>query len=205
MTHMTTLPIPPSDAQAPVTFSFHPRLTLPAHARWAKTPVHAPVAGDAGVELETHLCFVAGTRLITREGRLPVERLSAGKTVWTLQNGFQPLRAMGRSTIRLSKRCFARRPVLLRKDALRPGAPLRDIRIPPRLNLLVDDWINEPDLNEAGCFVSAAKLIEQDRAQRDLHCKSVTYFYLVFDKPEIVETEGLLSQIPASEKVNECA
>ena len=197
MTKLTALRISDPD-HLPVPLSFHPRLTLPIEARRASVPTHAPIAGDVGTDLDARLCFVAGTRLITREGRLAVEKIKEGDLVWTLENGFQTVRSIGRQKVRLSKSCFLRRPVVLRKDALRPGAPLRDIRVSPRVKFLVDDWINEPDLNEAGNYVTASQLIEQDRAERDLYCKSVTYFFITFDAPQVVETEGLLSHVPSA-------
>ena len=206
MTHMTRITSDPSsDAPAQVNFSFHPRLTVPVGFRWAVDGRGVPSSGDAGVALDERLCIVAGTRLITRAGRVPVERLAQGDMVWTLENGFQPLLSAGRHTVRFGGKTFARRPVILRKDALRPGAPMQDIRLSPKTKLLVDDWINEPDLNAPGTYVTGAQLIEQDRAERDLHCKSVTYFFLEFETPQVVECEGLLSRIPQSTPVSQVA
>ena len=206
MTQMTTssCELPTRDA-AQVKFSFHPRLTVPVGHRWAKRATHVPCRGDAGVALDERLCIVAGTRLITREGRLPVERLAKGDMVWTLENGFQPLLGAERHTVRFGGKTFARRPVILRKDALRPGAPLQDIRLSPKTKLLADDWINEPDLNAPGTYVTGAQLIEQDRVERDLHCKSVTYFALKFAASQVVECDGLLARIPQNMALSQAA
>ena len=120
-------------------------------------------------------------------------------------NGLQPLLGAERHTVRFGGKTFARRPVILRKDALRPGAPLQDIRLSPKTKLLADDWINEPDLNAPGTYVTGAQLIEQDRVERDLYCKSVTYFALKFAASQVVECDGLLARIPQNMALSQAA
>lgn len=46
------------------------------------------------------VCFLAGTEIETNHGPCPVERLRAGDTLRTLHHGLQPLRWIGRSTVR---------------------------------------------------------------------------------------------------------
>lgn len=189
-----TIPQSATPAQTrPVTLNYHPRLTLPAEVRRAKYPCEA-VLPKQRVDLDEGLCLTAGTRLITNAGRLPVEKFALGTRVWTLENGFQPLVRIRRCVVRLTPCHFAQRPVVLRRDALGSGAPMRDIRLAPQQSLMVDDWGNDPNIRGQDQEVSAGELIERDRAERDLKCKSVTYFCLGFESPQIVEAEGLLSR-----------
>lgn len=194
MTDVTTLQTMPSQPSAVPVFSYHPRLTLPAHIRQAVQPAALP---DPAANLfpDSGLCLTAGTRLITSQGRLSVERFQVGTQVWTLENGFQPVIKLARHALRLTPGSFAHRPVVLRRDALGKGAPLRDIRLAPKQALIVDDWTHEPEINDTERDVSAAQLIERDRAARDLKCKSVTYVWLGFDAPQVVEAEGLLTRV----------
>jgi len=177
-----------------VVFSYHPRLTLPAHIRQATRPELPPLK-PKDLLPDNGLCLTSETRLMTSTGRLSAERFRLGTQVWTLENGFQPIAALSRHAVRLSAGSFAQRPVILQRDALGRGAPLRDIRLAPKQSLIVDDWTHEPNINSLEQDVSAKQLIERDRAARDLKCKSVTYIWLRFADPQVVEAEGLLTRV----------
>lgn len=193
MTDVTTLQPSAKARAASAVFSYHPRLTLPAHIRQAVRPASQPVVGE-DLFPDNGVCLTAGTRLITAAGRLSVERFALETKVWTLENGFQPIVEIARQAVRLSPALFAQRPVILRRDALGRGAPLRDIRLAPKQRLIVDDWTHEPEINKIEQDVTAKQLIERDRAARDLKCKSVTYVWFRFSAPQVVEAEGLLTR-----------
>ena len=193
MSNTTTLQDGRSKRSAAVVFSYHPRLTFPAHVRQAQSFETEDAAEEAGPK--SGLFLTAGTRLITATGRLSVEKFNVGTKVWTLENGFVPVMEVKRRAIRLSPAQFAQRPVILQRNALGAGAPMRDIRMAPKQALIVDDWTHEPEINKTEKDVTAAQLIERDRAARDLKCKSVTYVWLRFDAPQVVEAEGLLTRV----------
>lgn len=44
-------------------------------------------------------CFGPGTDILTRSGNVPADQISPGDLVWTLNDGFQPVRWTGRSTV----------------------------------------------------------------------------------------------------------
>ncbi len=78
------------------------------------------------------VCFLAGTRIATPAGAVPVERLRAGDPVCLADGGSAPVRWVGHSTVAAR---FADRlrvfPVRIRAGALGPNLPHRDLLLSP--------------------------------------------------------------------------
>ena len=87
-------------------------------------------------------CFTPGTLIETPDGPRPVETLSAGDMVLTLDNGPRRLTWAGRThvpSLRLALHPQLR-PVLIRAHALGRGRPARDMQVSPQHRILVDGW-----------------------------------------------------------------
>lgn len=78
------------------------------------------------------ICFLAGTRIATPEGEVPVEALRPGDPVLTADGRSVPVRFVGRKTAEGGFDGAARRvPVRIRAGALDEAVPRRDLLLPP--------------------------------------------------------------------------
>src|SRR5262249_50573383 len=85
-------------------------------------------------------CFVVGTRIATPNGEMAVEALHEGDLVTTLAGEAKRIRWIGRGDAPLSdaNRCDLA-PVIVRRDALGPGMPSRDLHLTRKHAVLVED------------------------------------------------------------------
>ena len=152
------------------------------------------VADDLGntdtgvVEMTTVPCFVAGTLIETLEGLLPVEDLEPGTQVRTRDNGFQPLRWIGRSERRAKG---ADAPVVFAAGAL--GAH-DEIELSPCHRVLMASNRAEFLFGSAQVLVKAKDLVNGTSIRRRADGRSVPYVHLLFDQHEIVCGNGLFSE-----------
>lgn len=145
-------------------------------------------SGASGnVESEVLPCFVEGTYILTPTGEVPVETLRTGDLVETLDHGPQVIRWIG-STTRDAQGVFA--PILFRTGVLGNHRPLR---VSPQHRMLVTGWQAELLFGEEQVLVPAKAFLSDGSAtyQRG---GQVTYFHLVFDRHEIVFSDGAPSE-----------
>lgn len=148
------------------------------------------------VDLATPPCFTAGTRIGTPGGPVPIEDLAPGDMVLTLDHGPQPLRWIGRTY--LPQAVLARnpgfRPVTVARDAFGPGRPCRDMRLSPQHRVLITDWRAQYFFGEPEVLVPIKKLVNDGTIRVAGDGGEVTYFHLLFDRHEIVWSDGLPSE-----------
>ncbi|SLN64084.1 hypothetical protein PSA7680_03372 [Pseudoruegeria aquimaris] len=138
--------------------------------------------GDSGIA-----CFVLGTEIDTPQGPRRIETLAPGDLVLTRDHGPQPLRWIGRTTVRGTGR-FA--PVRIRAGQL--GAT-RDLWVSQQHRMLRSGWQVELLLGAEEVLVPAKQLI--DGAGIALApCDCVTYMHMLFDRHEIVTANGAASE-----------
>lgn len=143
---------------------------------------------DVGfVTLNQVPCFVAGTRIRTPQGDREVETLSPGDLVCTLDNGDQPLRWIGSRTVPATG---ALAPVAIRAGTFGNHGRLM---VSPQHRILVRDAMAELLFGETDVLVCAKDLVN-DRTVRQVPGESVTYVHLLFDRHEVVFSEGLASE-----------
>ncbi len=143
---------------------------------------------DVGiVTLNQVPCFVAGTLIRTPEGDRPVESLAPGDLVCTLDHGAQPLRWIGTRAVE-GRGAFA--PVVIR-----PGTFGRHgrVMVSPQHRVLVRDAMAELLFGERDVLVAAKDLID-GRTVRQVEQESVTYVHLLFDRHEVVFSDGLATE-----------
>ncbi|HMO06172.1 MAG TPA: choice-of-anchor L domain-containing protein [Paracoccaceae bacterium] len=143
---------------------------------------------DVGfVTLNQIPCFVAGTRIRTPQGDRPVEALTPGDLVDTLDHGPQPLRWIGRRSVP-ARGPMA--PVAIRANTFGPHGRLV---VSPQHRILVRDAMAELLFGEGDVLVAAKDLID-GRAVRQMEGGEVTYVHLLFDRHEVVFSEGLATE-----------
>ncbi|MEL6452668.1 MAG: Hint domain-containing protein [Pseudomonadota bacterium] len=132
-------------------------------------------------------CFVAGTLIATPNGDVPVEALSAGDLVITQDDGPQPLRWIGTRTV-AAQDDFA--PILIRAGTF--GAH-GNVQVSPLHRVLIRDSLAELLFGEAEVLVAAKDLVN-DRSVIRQTGGSVTYVHLMFDKHQVVFSDGLATE-----------
>lgn len=132
-------------------------------------------------------CFVAGTRIATPKGDVPVEDLQLGDMVLTQDDGPQPLRWSGTREV-AAIGDFA--PILIRAGTF--GAH-DDVQVSPLHRILIRDSLAELLFGDAEVLVAAKDLINDHSVTR-LTGGSVTYVHLMFDRHQVVFSEGLATE-----------
>ncbi len=140
-------------------------------------------------------CFTPGTRIATQRGDVPVEALLPGDLVQTRDSGMQPLRWIGRRTLGASELDAAPTlaPVRIAAGALGPGLPARDLTVSPQHRVLVSGALPELLFGDDEVLVAAVHLVGCPGIDW-LDVDEVTYLHLLFDRHEIVLSDGLWSE-----------
>lgn len=145
------------------------------------------VTDVAFVTLDTIPCFVAGTLILTPEGERRIETLSEGDLVMTHDGGPQPIRWIGARTVR-AKGALA--PIRIEAGAL---GDHRHLLVSPQHRVLIRDTLSELLFGEAEVLVSAKHLVN-DHSIRAMEGGFVTYVHMLFDRHEVVFSEGLATE-----------
>lgn len=145
-------------------------------------------SSDTGiVNVGTIPCFVAGTRIETLQGLRAVETLKPGELIATHDDGPQPLRWIGRRTIR-AEGAFA--PVHIQANTFGSHDTLI---VSPEHRILVRDPVAEMLFGETEVLV-AAKYLVNGRSVRRRVGGFVTYVHLMFDAHQVIYSEGLATE-----------
>jgi hypothetical protein len=133
-------------------------------------------------------CFVAGARIETLQGPVPVERIVVGDMVLTLDHGYQPVSWHGTRQV----------PSVGALAAVRiPAGTFGDhgaLAVSPQHRLHFAGWQAELYAGEAEVLVKAIHLVRAGRLSQDHSGRPVTYHHLLFDRHEIICAEGLWSE-----------
>lgn len=141
-------------------------------------------------------CFAKGTMIDTAEGLRPVETLRPGDRVITRDRGVQVLRWQGGTHV-LAEGLETRpnlRPILIRKGALGPGCPSRDLVVSPQHRILVGSRIAHRLFRDAEILVAAKHLVGLPGIGVTVPPEGVTYVHLLFNRHEIVMSNGAWSE-----------
>lgn len=143
---------------------------------------------DTGfVLLDMVPCFVAGTMIETAEGKMPVEVLEAGDLILTRDYGYQPLRWIGQRTVKAEGKMA---PIEIAANTFGEHDKLR---ISPLHRILVQDQMADLLFGESEVLVAAKELVN-DKTVRVRPGGEVTYVHLLFDRHQIVISNGLASE-----------
>lgn len=139
------------------------------------------------VALADLLCvsFVKGTRITMSDGRQqPIEALAPGDLVLTRDHGRQPLRWVGRVTLRATG-AFA--PVVIGRGVI---GNAEELAVSQHHRLFLYQRQRQPGLPTSELLVQARHLVDGRRVTLR-EGGYVDYFSLVFDRHEIVYAEGI--------------
>ena len=144
---------------------------------------------DVGfVDGEVVPCFVAGTRIDTARGPVPVEDVGVGDLVLTLDHGFRPVLWHG---VRQVPALGSMAPVRI------PAGTFGDhgaLAVSPQHRLHFSGWRAELYAGETEVLVKALQLVRAGRLRQSADGGTVTYHHLLFATHEIIRAEGLWSE-----------
>ena len=145
-------------------------------------------ATDVGfVTVETIPCFVSGTMIMTPDGEVPVESLTPGDMVITHDDGAQPVRWIGSRTVEAVGN-FA--PIKIRRDTF---GGHNTLMLSPQHRILIRDALAELLFGDTEVLVSAKDLVNGKSVKR-MEGGDITYVHLLFDKHQVVFSEGLATE-----------
>ncbi|MBV0910887.1 Hint domain-containing protein [Anianabacter salinae] len=137
--------------------------------------------------------FAAGTLIEIMGGHKRAEDLVAGDLVRTVDNGFQPLRWVGRRRFgsEALRRDPSLRPVRIRAHALAEDQPQLDLVVSQRMSILLSDWRCELLFGEDEVLAPVTALLNDHSIMIDHEATSADYVYLMFARHEIVLANGV--------------
>ena len=131
-------------------------------------------------ETDVTLCFVAGTRIATPRGEVPVEQLSVGDEVLTLSGATQPITWIGVGRVLATRgRRTAATPVIVRKGALADNVPCRNLRITKGHSLFFD-----------GALIPVEELINHRSILWDDQAQEVAIFHIELATHDVLLADG---------------
>jgi Ca2+-binding RTX toxin-like protein len=140
-------------------------------------------------------CFTPGSRIATGKGLVAVEALMPGDMVVTRDHGLQPVRWIGSRSLSARELTAdpALHPVQIRKDALGPGCPDRDMMVSRQHRMLMTGPAAELLFGSAEVLVRAAHLIGLPGVT-SVAPDAVTYLHVLFDRHEVILADNAWSE-----------
>ncbi len=131
----------------------------------------------------TFVCFCRDTLIDTSEGEVPIQNLSVGDLVTTLDHGYQPIQWIGSSHRLAAGNCA---PIQIQAGTLENR---RDLYVSPQHRILLRHWRNELLFGEMEVLATAKSLINGTSIRRQ-EGGEVEYFHILCERHEILFAEG---------------
>ncbi len=142
------------------------------------------------------VCFTKGTLIHTINGQSLIEELELGDLIWTADQGYQPIRWIGVST--LSARDLNHReklrPIRIPKGALGALIPEFDLTVSPQHRIFLQSKFAQPFCQTEEVLVPAKDLIGTNGIHRVQDGMPVTYYHIMFSDHQIIMSNGCLSE-----------
>jgi hypothetical protein len=140
---------------------------------------------SSGLAITEVTCYVAGTRILTETGEMPVEEVKIGDRLPTLHGGLRAVKWIGRRSydgrfIARNKRAL---PVCIKAGALRDGVPKRDLWVSPGHAIYVD-----------GALVHAGRLVNGVSIIQPMQVVRVDYYHIEMETHEVIFAEGCAAE-----------
>lgn len=160
----------------------------------------------------TVICFTTGTMIQTPLGEVPVEQLSAGDLVVTMDSNAMPIKWIGSrhldaAALRDNPHLH---PITIRAGALGDGLPATDLTVSPQHRILVQSSIAARMFGQRQVLVAAKHLMCLDGIGLSDDASGVTYWHFLFDSHQIVfanntPAESLFPGMMALQSLGEAA
>lgn len=139
------------------------------------------------------VCFCSGTLITTAIGDVAVDELVVGEHIQTLDDGFQTLRWIGSAKLEADELNANPHlvPIRIKAGALGQGLPTKDLLVSPQHRVLVRSKIAQRMFGDSEILVPAKKLLEHEGIEvQRVESDGVRYFHLLFDKHQIIFSNG---------------
>ena len=143
------------------------------------------ITRDTVATAATHLIsgVCAGTTIMTLDGEMPVEHLTAGTRVITRDSGMAVLRDVTARTLRVA-------PIRIKAGSLGHTRPDRDMMVAPGTQIHIRDWRAEALFGAPAAMVEASRLVDGEfLAVQDT--REMTVYTLTFDRQHILYADGI--------------
>jgi len=130
--------------------------------------------------------------ILTQRRRIKSVRLTQGMLVWTKYDGYQPVRWIGmRQMSKTDLEAHANvRSIRIKAGALGQNMPERDLTVSPQHRILVNSKLARRLHGDDEMLVAAKHLLQVEGVDVELDMDSVTYVRFLFNRHQIVESEG---------------
>ena len=139
-------------------------------------------------------CFLRGTRILTVDGYRNVQSLKAGDSIIRAEGGAVALRWIGKVCLTDPDDVAANAPVRIPKHSLGPNIPKRDLLVSPNHRLFFSAPEYELYFSEREVLIPAKHLVGWRGIKTAAEFAVLEYHHLLFDKHEIILSEGLPSE-----------
>ena len=133
------------------------------------------------------ICFTEGTAIQTPAGERRIETLRPGDMVLTMDDGPQPVRWIGRSTVRATGNLA---PIRFAKGTM---GNHRDLLVSPQHRMLCTGHLPQLHFGEYEVLAPAKSLVDDFSVTID-YGGMVTYVHMLFDRHEVVIANGAASE-----------
>ena len=142
---------------------------------------HVGTSGGNAVLTESLPCYLAGTRIRTGHGEVPIEQLQVGDRVATRDGSAKPIRWIGRRSYTGAIPAGLRDvvPVSIAPGALADGVPMRELIVSPLHALYLDDVL-----------VPAERLVNGRTIRRRPDIDPIRYFHIELERHDVIFAEG---------------
>jgi Ca2+-binding RTX toxin-like protein len=141
-------------------------------------------------------CFTRGTMIVTDAGEVAIEDLRQGDLVLTRDNGFQPVRWIGKAQIGTPTLALKPnlRPIRIRAGALGHGLPTADLVVSPQHRVLIVSTLAERMFGEREVLMAAKHLTAIDGIEVAEDMAAVEYWHFLLDDHQIVISNGAATE-----------
>lgn len=137
--------------------------------------------------LTNFLCFGEGTRILTPEGPIPIERLKPGRLVLTRDNGPKRIRWIRSSQW---KAMAKRSPIRFGIGSLGGGLPERPLIVSRQHRMLVASKIAKRIFGTSEVILPAVRFLPLPNVETISNGRLMTFWHMALDRHEIIYAEG---------------
>lgn len=132
-------------------------------------------------------CFATGTGILTPTGEVPVEQLSPGDKVCTMNSGVQTIRWVGVRRVPAKDKLA---PIRIKAGALGEGLPERDLWVSRQHRMLCRSRVAARMFDTPEVLIAANKLTLLSGVREDGSMGHITYCHILCDNHEVVFANG---------------
>ncbi len=140
------------------------------------------------------VCFAKGTLIMTPTGEVAVEMLKKSDLVETLDGPAQPIQMIVHRKLDFAHDNEAYKPIEFKPGSLGPELPRRTLCVSPQHRILITSAAPNTAQSTVGQLVAAKGLLHHRGIRQKNGCKAVEYFHLVFERHEVIYSEGVATE-----------